>query len=104
MKFHGLLFFNAISWILSLKKTLLTLLTNLLKLLQSDLDLEIQYIERFLLHFSFYHALECLVILIYFECLSQSSSVIDMNYYVILFNVSQSEILAVLIHPTLFLL
>ena len=76
------LVFYTISWILLLKKTLLTLLTDFLKLFQSDLDLEIWYAEKFLLHFLFYYPLECLVILTYFECLSQSFSVININSYI----------------------
>ena len=101
MKSYGLLFFYMISWIFSLKKILLFLLTVFLELLQYDLDLETQYINKSLLQSSFHHAFEYLVILTHFEYLIQSSSIIAMNFWVIFFNVPQSEILVMSIHLTL---
>ena len=100
---HSLLFLNAISWIYLLKKILLVLLTVPLNLLQSNLDLEVQYSDKSLLHFSFYHDLDCLVILIHFEYLIQSLSMINANSCIILSNDLQSGILVILMYPTLLL-
>jgi len=100
IRFHGLLFLDIISWIFLLKKILLAVLLNLL---QSDLNPEIWYTDKSLLHSSFCHALECFIILTCFEHLIQSSSVIDANSYIILSSNSWSRMLVMLICPTLIL-
>ena len=99
IRFYSLLFFDTISWILSLKNSLLT---KFLKFFQSVLDLKIWYTDISLLYSSFHHTLECSVILICLEYLLQSSSVADANSCVILSSDSQSEMLVVSICPTLF--
>ena len=77
MRSQGLLFFDTISWILSSKKNLLVFLIKPLKSFQSTKDLEEQYTFSLTLYFSFYHALEHLVILIFFEYLYYRESEID---------------------------
>ena len=76
IKSHGFLFFDVISCILSLKKALLVLLIELLNFNQSDLDLNVWYMAKFMLYSSFYHAFDCLVMLTHFECLIQRHAVI----------------------------
>jgi len=65
IRFQDLLFFNAISQILLSKKIYLVFFITLLKYFQSSIILDDLYLVIFLLHFSFYYALKCLVILIF---------------------------------------
>ena len=77
MRFQDLLFFDMISWILLWKKILLVLLIKSLKSFQLAIDLKEQYTFSLMLHSLFHHALENLVILIFFECLYYRESKID---------------------------
>jgi len=102
IKSHSLLFFDAISWIFSLKNRYLVFLTILLNFLQSVIDLEIQYMDNSLLYSLFYQALEYLVILTCFKCLIQRFSMMVANSCVIsskelLFCISEVSMLPTLI-------
>ena len=74
MRSHGILFFDAISYIFSLKKIHLVFLMDFLKLFQSFIDLENWYALSLALHSSFHHALKYLVILTFLENLYQIKS------------------------------
>ena len=83
MSSQGPQFLLVISWILVLKNLCLVFLTILLKFSQSLTHFENQYLSSPLLHSSFHHILECLVILTIFKFLNQIFSVLSVNLYMI---------------------
>ena len=99
---YSLLLVNTTSWILLSKKVYLADLIVFIYLIQSVLFLEVWYKDRFLLHSLFYHALECLVILTCLVYLYQSSSMIEVDFFIIASRILQLYILVVLMLFTLF--
>ena len=104
IRFQGLLFLDAISWIFLSKNDFFVLLTVSLNIFQSKLDLDEQYMFSFLLYSLFHYALKHLVILTHLEYLFQRFSEIAMNSCTILSSNSLSGMLVVLMLPTMFLI
>ena len=81
IRFQGLLFFDAISWILLLKKIYLVFFMTFLKFLQSSIALKDLYLFNLSLHSLFHHILKHLVILTFFENLKYYNPCIFFNDY-----------------------
>ena len=99
MRSQGFLFFEVISWILSLKKLLLVILTVLLKDFQSSIDFEDLYLLSFVWHLSFHQSLVHLVILTTLECLYHIDSNNLVYSWTIFSSTSLSKIIVVSSFP-----
>ena len=101
IRFHGLLLVITISWILLLKRVYFANWIVFLYLIQSNLFLDIQCKDKFLLHSLFHQFLECLVIKTCLVCLYQSSSMIETYFPAVFSKVSWLQMLIMSIFPNL---
>jgi len=101
-KILGLLVLNVISWIFLSKNEYFVSLTNPLNFFQSSSNLDVQYIFNLVLHSSFHHTLDHLVMLVFLENLYPRWFKILVYFWTISLRDSLFGIVVVMIFPKAF--